>query len=206
VDATARRRPPERKFIRCSVNVNVAGVSIDVAAPISPRFQPFQPQNPMYDRCINKTLPCKTDRSTTAKSRSYRLSGADPFRHPMQSSRSAICSLFFSRSYARSRNPDLLSQVVSIALWNPFQNPKSLLKNADRENVLCQAKTETVGSPDTICAQAETTQSTLLCNSAPAGLTTFFTSTFELRPLWSYFSRRSGGRSSGEPSAKPPFD
>src|SRR5262249_46264707 len=34
----------------------------------------------------------------------------------------------------------------------------------------------------------------------------FFTSTFEWRPLWSYFSRRAGGRSSGVPSAKPPFD
>jgi len=34
----------------------------------------------------------------------------------------------------------------------------------------------------------------------------FFTRTFEFRPLWSYFSRRSGGRSSGVPSAKPPFD
>src|SRR6266576_3397683 len=34
----------------------------------------------------------------------------------------------------------------------------------------------------------------------------FLTSTLELRPLWSYFSRRAGGRSSGEASAKPPFD
>ena len=34
----------------------------------------------------------------------------------------------------------------------------------------------------------------------------FFTSTFELRPLASYFSRRPGGRSSGVPSAKPPLD
>jgi len=34
----------------------------------------------------------------------------------------------------------------------------------------------------------------------------FFRSTFELRPLCSYFSRRAGGRSSGVPSAKPPFD
>ena len=34
----------------------------------------------------------------------------------------------------------------------------------------------------------------------------FFTSTFELRPLWSYRSRRAGGRSSGVPSTKPPFD
>jgi hypothetical protein len=33
-----------------------------------------------------------------------------------------------------------------------------------------------------------------------------FTSTFELRPLWSYFSRRGGGKSSGEPSLKPAFD
>lgn len=34
----------------------------------------------------------------------------------------------------------------------------------------------------------------------------FFTRTFEFRPLWSYFSRRSGGRSSGVPSSKPPFN
>jgi len=34
----------------------------------------------------------------------------------------------------------------------------------------------------------------------------FFTRTFEFRPLWSYFSRRPGGRSSGVPSAKPAFD
>ena len=34
----------------------------------------------------------------------------------------------------------------------------------------------------------------------------FFTSTLELRPLWSYFSRRAGGKSSGVPSAKPPLD
>jgi len=34
----------------------------------------------------------------------------------------------------------------------------------------------------------------------------FFTSTFELRPLWSYFSRRAGGKSFGEPSVKPAFD
>jgi|GEM_PF-2029416 len=39
-----------------------------------------------------------------------------------------------------------------------------------------------------------------------AGLVSFLTSTFELRPLWSYFSRRAGGRSSRVPSAKPPFD
>src|SRR5580765_5924538 len=32
-----------------------------------------------------------------------------------------------------------------------------------------------------------------------------FTRTFELRPLWSYFSRRTGGKSSGEPSANPPL-
>jgi hypothetical protein len=34
----------------------------------------------------------------------------------------------------------------------------------------------------------------------------FFTSTFEFRPLCSYFSRRPGGKSSGVPSAKPPLD
>ena len=34
----------------------------------------------------------------------------------------------------------------------------------------------------------------------------FLTSTFELRPLCSYRSRRAGGRSSGVPSTKPPFD
>src|SRR5262245_36381611 len=39
-----------------------------------------------------------------------------------------------------------------------------------------------------------------------AALASFFTSTFELRPLCSYFSRRVGGRSSGVPSAKPPLD
>jgi len=34
----------------------------------------------------------------------------------------------------------------------------------------------------------------------------FFTSTFELRPPASYFSRRAGGKSSGVPSLKPAFD
>ena len=34
----------------------------------------------------------------------------------------------------------------------------------------------------------------------------FFTSTLEWRPLWSYFSRRAGGKLSGPPSAKPPLD
>ena len=34
----------------------------------------------------------------------------------------------------------------------------------------------------------------------------FFTSTLEFRPLCSYFSRRMDGKSSGEPSAKPPLD
>src|SRR6185295_9670187 len=38
------------------------------------------------------------------------------------------------------------------------------------------------------------------------GYFNFFTNTFELRPLWSYFSRRLGGKSSGVPSAKPPLD
>src|SRR5262245_59241957 len=32
------------------------------------------------------------------------------------------------------------------------------------------------------------------------------TSTLDLRPLCSYFSRRGGGKSSGVPSTKPPFD
>jgi len=34
----------------------------------------------------------------------------------------------------------------------------------------------------------------------------FLTSTFDLRPLWSYFSRRVGGKSSGDPSTNPPLD
>ena len=34
----------------------------------------------------------------------------------------------------------------------------------------------------------------------------FFTRTLELRPLCSYRSRRSGGKSSGVPSTKPPLD
>ena len=34
----------------------------------------------------------------------------------------------------------------------------------------------------------------------------FLTRTLERRPLWSYFSRRPGGRSSGVPSMKPPLD
>src|ERR1041385_6220136 len=34
----------------------------------------------------------------------------------------------------------------------------------------------------------------------------FFTSTLDLRPLCSYFSRRAGGRSSGVPSTNPPLD
>ena len=34
----------------------------------------------------------------------------------------------------------------------------------------------------------------------------FLTRTLERRPLWSYFSRRPGGRSSGVPSVKPPLD
>ena len=38
------------------------------------------------------------------------------------------------------------------------------------------------------------------------GLASFFTSTLELRPLWSYFSRRAVGKSSGVPSLKPPLD
>ncbi len=33
----------------------------------------------------------------------------------------------------------------------------------------------------------------------------FFSSTFDRRPLASYFARRAGGRSSGVPSTKPPF-
>src|SRR6516162_2851778 len=37
------------------------------------------------------------------------------------------------------------------------------------------------------------------------GLLSFLTSTLELRPLWSYFSRRAGGRSSGVPAANPPL-
>lgn len=39
-----------------------------------------------------------------------------------------------------------------------------------------------------------------------AGYFSLLTSTFELRPLWSYFSRRKGGKSSGVPSEKPPLD
>jgi hypothetical protein len=39
----------------------------------------------------------------------------------------------------------------------------------------------------------------------PGHLPSFFTSTFELRPLCSYFSRRAGGRFSGVPSVKPPL-
>jgi hypothetical protein len=34
----------------------------------------------------------------------------------------------------------------------------------------------------------------------------FLTRTLERRPLWSYFSRRPGGRSSGVPSMNPPLD
>ena len=41
---------------------------------------------------------------------------------------------------------------------------------------------------------------------APPDRYSFLTSTFERRPLASYFARRAGGRSSGVPSTKPPFD
>ena len=34
----------------------------------------------------------------------------------------------------------------------------------------------------------------------------FFSNTLELRPLLSYFSRRTAGKSSGVPSMKPPLD
>jgi hypothetical protein len=42
--------------------------------------------------------------------------------------------------------------------------------------------------------------------SQAGGLVSFLTSTFDRRPLASYFARLPGGSSSGVPSAKPAFD
>jgi hypothetical protein len=39
-----------------------------------------------------------------------------------------------------------------------------------------------------------------------AGTSSFLITTLEFRPLWMYFSRRAGGRSSRVPSTKPPFN
>lgn len=87
MDTTMRSGTAQRRLVAGAVNVNVAGVRIDLAAAIETRLQTFEPKNARGDGSQREALPGVAGKCALFEIRSNRPTAADFFRDAMESAR-----------------------------------------------------------------------------------------------------------------------
>ncbi len=259
VNAPARGGAAQGEFISDAVDVDAAFERVDFPAAIPPRFEAFEPEDPMSDGGVGLPLPCEADWFPIHEHNPNRPSPSGLVRDAVESERRAVGVHDLPNAEARGRDSvphasarraweeravsgDRLSRGIQ---FDPFHllslhphkqemagqpNPKSAAGQdhprgqawrgdraarqgrdqrqehrsggGGRGSGLLTARFPERDSP--------ATAGSVLRDSSRAGRRgshlRVLTKTFERRPFWLYFSRRPGGRSSGEPSWNPPLD
>lgn len=190
------------------MNVNVTRVRVDIPAAIESRLKPLKPQDAMCNWRSRLSLPCEPHRPAAFKDGAWRIAPADLLRHPMQSQRRPVRPRLLARAKARSRHPELAAEEHRAALRPrpDFEQPHRLLRDTHGQHETAQGHVQKPASPQKSRRKQGPAFHPARRGVSGAVAVRFLTSTLDLRPLCSYFSRRAGGKSSAVPSANPPFD
>ena len=153
MDATMRGGTAQCRFIRESMDVNVAGVGIHVAAAIEARLQTFQPQDAMGDGQTRCALPSQADGFAVAKHGADGMARANLFGDAMQAQRSHVRISELAGAKSRSRDVvsviQFVSRKFSLVILRPsiFKQPHHLAGHIHDEDEPC--------GPDVVAATGE---------------------------------------------------
>ena len=231
VDTAARGGAAQSGFVADAMDVDIPGEGIDTRARIQAVFQSAKPEYSVCNGCLGHALPSVADLFSAFEHRACGEAAADFPLDPMEAQRGFVGALPLSDAKTGGRYS--MGSNWAVAVKTAFSatmdapkardDPERLAAHLHQDNPACRPHIGLAAGVQTSNeagsgrikprrnegggrnAKSRQARWESGRNTGAGFHLSFLIKTFERRPLRSYFSRRAGGRSSGDPSEKPPF-